>query len=122
MLAFLFDENIPRKVLDAARRHNLSGSIYPLDIVAVGEYNAPPLGTLDPDILKWLEVEGRLLVTRDINSLPNHLADHMLAGGSVPGILEIRSCATVPAIVASLQLIAHAGFVSDFENQIQFIP
>lgn len=122
MLAFLFDENMPRKLFDAALRHNLSDSTYPLDVVAIGDLDAPPLGTLDPAILKWIETEGRLLVTRDIRSMANHLADHLQGGGSVPGILEIRRSATVPAIIESLVLIAHAGLAGEYENQIQFIP
>jgi Domain of unknown function (DUF5615) len=122
MLAFLFDENIPRKIIDAALRHNLSDSTYPLDVVAIGDSDAPSLSTLDPDILKWVEVEGRLLVTRDVRSMANYLVDHLQNGGSVPGILEIRRSVTVPILIETLVLIAHAGLAGDYENQIHFIP
>ncbi len=122
MLAFLFDENVSRKILDAALRHNLSDPIHPLDIVSIGDSDAPSLSTLDPDILKWIEAEGRLLVTRDLRSMANHVNDHLQNGGSAPGILEIRRTATVPAIIESLVLIAHAGLAEEFENQIRFIP
>lgn len=122
MLNFLFDENVPRKVLDAVRRHNSFTPAYPLDAIAVGESWAPPFGTLDPEILKWIEVEGRLLVTRDIRSMPIHLEDHLANGGDVPGILEIRPGTTIPKILDALQLVAHAGLADDFKNRIVFVP
>ncbi|MFK0731876.1 MAG: hypothetical protein ACFKPT_22035 [Gloeotrichia echinulata GP01] len=34
-----------------------------IDILRVGNPNAPPLGTLDPELLRYLEVSQRLLVT-----------------------------------------------------------
>jgi hypothetical protein len=104
------------------RRHNLLGSPYPLDVVAGGEPSAPRYGTLDADILKWVEAEGRILVTRDIRTMPTPLADHIAGGGAVPGILEVRPGTSIPDILDALQLVAHAGKAEDLADQISFIP
>jgi predicted nuclease of predicted toxin-antitoxin system len=122
MLTFLLDENVPRKVLDAIHRHNARSPAYPLDAIAVGGNDAPTYGTRDPELLKWIEDEGRILVTRDILSMPQHLADHLATGGHLPGILEIRLGTTIPELLEALQLIAHAGTTEDFADRIVFVP
>lgn len=47
---FLLDENLPPKLKSAVL--HLQPEI---DILRVGDANAPPLGTLDPEIISYLE-------------------------------------------------------------------
>jgi hypothetical protein len=47
-----------------------------IDILRVGESNTPPLGTLDPDVLGYLQLSQRLLVTDNRASMPAHLSEH----------------------------------------------
>ncbi len=51
---FLLDENLPPKLKLAVQRFNPD-----IDIIRVGEPEAPPLGTLDPELLNYLEVSQR---------------------------------------------------------------
>jgi len=48
---FLLDENLSPRLKVAVLRFNPA-----IDILRVGELDAPPLGTLDPDILRYLEL------------------------------------------------------------------
>lgn len=57
-IRFLLDENLSPKIKFAVLRLNPA-----IDIVRVGDPDAPPLGTLDPELLRYLEVSERLLVT-----------------------------------------------------------
>ncbi|BAZ86846.1 MULTISPECIES: DUF5615 family PIN-like protein [Dolichospermum] len=57
-IRFLLDENLSPKLKFAVLRLNPA-----IDIVRVGDPDAPPLGTLDPELLRYLEVSERLLVT-----------------------------------------------------------
>ncbi|MBD2144252.1 DUF5615 family PIN-like protein [Sphaerospermopsis sp. FACHB-1194] len=57
-IRFLLDENLSPKLKFAVFRLNPA-----IDIVRVGDPDAPPLGTLDPELLRYLEVSQRLLVT-----------------------------------------------------------
>jgi hypothetical protein len=57
-IRFLLDENLSPKLKFAVLRLNPA-----IDIVRVGDPDAPSLGTLDPELLRYLEVFQRLLVT-----------------------------------------------------------
>ena len=57
-LRFLLDENLSAKLKTAIIRR------YPaIDVVRVGDEDAPSLGTLDSDILRYLEATQRTLIT-----------------------------------------------------------
>jgi hypothetical protein len=56
-IRFLLDENRSPLLADAIRRRDLS-----IDVLRVGDVGAPPLHTLDPEVLLHCEREQRLLV------------------------------------------------------------
>lgn len=122
MLQFLLDEDTPGPLADAIDRHNALSLGLPIDAVRVGQFGAPPSGTTDPDNLIWAEAEDRLLVSRDYNTLRQHLADHLAAGRHSPGVLLTRPGRTIPELLNSLELIAHAGHTDDFRDQVRYIP
>lgn len=51
---FLLDENLSPRLSPALWRYNPT-----IDVLRVGDPGAPPLGTLDPDLLVYLEQEQR---------------------------------------------------------------
>jgi hypothetical protein len=121
-LRFLLDESVRGGGLwQAIADHNRSG-IDLLDAVRVGDPSDLPLGAPDPEILLWAEREGRILLTGDRRTMPGHLADHLQAGHTSPGVFVIRPASTLPAIVAFLVLAAHTSTASSWENRIEFIP
>jgi len=63
---FLVDENISPAIADQLWRRQPK-----MKVVKIGDEMAPPKGTLDPDILSWIELHGFSLVTRNRNSSPN---------------------------------------------------
>jgi len=55
-IRYLVDENLSARVVTTIQRH------YPaLDVLRVGDTGAPAFGTLDPDLLRWLETHQRVL-------------------------------------------------------------
>lgn len=65
---FLLDENLSPKLKLAVFRLNPQS-----DILRVGDSGAPAFGTLDPDVLMYLEREQRILLTDNRASMPSHL-------------------------------------------------
>ena len=57
-IRFLLDENLAPLLKSALLRLDPT-----IDVVRVGDADAPPFHTLDPDILAFCEAEQRLLVT-----------------------------------------------------------
>jgi hypothetical protein len=66
-LRYLLDENLSPRVTLTVRRH------YPeIDVLRVGDTGAPAFGTLDPELLNWLDAHQRVLVTDNRSSMPNY--------------------------------------------------
>jgi len=97
---FLLDEHVNRAIQRQLRRLDQT-----IEVLAVGDPNAPPTGASDPDILSWLEEHGCVLVTGNRSTIPVHLANHLAAGRHTSGILWLRPRASIRAIIEELYLI-----------------
>jgi hypothetical protein len=120
-IRFLLDEHLRGPLWHAIQRHNLRGGL-PLDAVRVGDLPELPLGGDDPAILLWAEREQRILVTEDRNTMAGHLADHLRLGRSSPGIFVIALGYRLSQLVNHLELVAHAGDPTDYENCLTYVP
>jgi Domain of unknown function (DUF5615) len=107
-LRYLLDEHLRGPPWRAIQWHNRLGE-FPLDVVRVGDPPDLPLGALDPDMLVWAEREGRVLVSRDRDTLASHLAAHLSAGRHSPGIFLIRRRVSLPELVSFLVEAAYAS-------------
>lgn len=89
-IRFLIDENLPPKLKNAVLRLNPE-----IDILRIGDTDTPPLGTLDPDVLVYLELSQRLLVTDNRSSMPSHLREYWASGGHIWGLVWVRPGTTL---------------------------
>jgi hypothetical protein len=121
-LRFLLDEHLRGGSLwYAIQRHNV-GSGYPIDTVRVGDPPNLPLGSTDATILQWGENEGRILISRDLRTLPGHLAIHLQTGHHSPGLLSIRRGSTITQLLFYLELAAYAADPAAYQDLITYIP
>jgi hypothetical protein len=121
MLRFLLDEHLRGPLWLALVRHNAQGGL-PIDGMRVGDAPDLPLGSADAAILLWAEREGRILLTEDVHTMPGHLARHLQSGRHSPGVLVISTGFSIREVVSYLQLVAHAGTSSDYEDTIVYVP
>lgn len=123
MLRYLLDENLRGIIWQAIQQHNQAPAEYPLDAVRVGDNNAPPLGIQDPDLLEWLAACGRILVSDNRSTMPQHVKNHRLASGDhCPGLFLLRRSARLAEIVSFLVVAAWASDEDDWTNRIVYIP
>jgi len=74
MNGILIDENIFKRYKVAAKLRKLGWTA-----IAIGENGAPPSGTKDPEIVKWANKNGFLIVSRDKGSdLESRFTDRVL--------------------------------------------
>jgi hypothetical protein len=66
-LRFLLDEHVARAIQSQLLRLDAG-----IEVLAVGQPLAPPKGTLDPDILIWIERTGYILLTANRRTIPEH--------------------------------------------------
>ena len=93
-----------------------------IEVLAIGDSEAPAPGTPDPDLLVWLEANGYILVTENRSTMPGHLTAHLAAGRHSAGILWIRPEVSLGAIIRELYLIWLASTAEEFQDQALFIP
>lgn len=116
-MKFLMDEHIPPLYRMQLRRREPS-----LTVWAVGDVGAPTRGTLDPDILRWCETNDFLLITNNRKSMPRHVADHIAAGGHIPGILQLDLDAPIGQAIEDLILLAIASQPGEYRDRFEYIP
>jgi len=120
-LRYLLDENARGVLWHAIVRHNATSS-KPLDVVCVGDLDDLPFGSFDPDILRWAEHEGRVLITLDYQTMPAYLSELLQAGGHLPGMFMIRRRSRIRDPVAWLALAAQSGDDDQWRDQVLYIP
>ncbi|MBD2301920.1 DUF5615 family PIN-like protein [Nostoc sp. FACHB-87] len=116
-IRFLLDENLPPKLKTAVLRFDPT-----IDILRVGEANAPPLGTLDPDILKYLELSERLLITDNRKSMPGHLEKHWSDGGHIWGLVWLRSSGNLSSWAETIYIIWQVTEAEEWIDKLDWIP
>ena len=114
---FLLDENMDRAIQRQLQRLNSE-----IDVRLVGDAEAPPRGTPDPDILMWMEHNDYILVTKNRKTMPKHFIEHLAVGGHVPGVLCVRKSVTMAELINLLYLIWYASDAEEYRDKLVFIP
>lgn len=83
-VTILIDENLSPELRKQLLRHSPDWEVF-----AVGNPDAPPKATLDPDILRWCASHNAVLITNNRKSMPGHLREFEDEGLTMPGILLI---------------------------------
>lgn len=117
-IRFLLDENLSPRLKAALKRLDVQ-----IDVLRVGDKGAPPLRTLDPDILRYLATTQRLLVTDNRSTIPDHLDEHYAAGGSSHwGIVWVRPGISMGQVVDELYMIWSASEAEEWIDRLDWIP
>ena len=83
-MRLIFDEHIAREVAKALRRK------FPaLDAISI--YDTSWRGLPDPPLLETLDREGRTLVSRDVNTIPEFVKSRLAAGLTHGGVIYADS-------------------------------
>ena len=121
LFRYVLDEHLRGQLWQAIQHHN-AGGVNPVDAVRVGDPPDLPLGTTDPQLLLWAEREGRVIVTRDPNTMPGHLNDRLQAGHHSPGVFLLRPRPTLAQVVDYLVVAAYAGDPAAARDRVEYIP
>lgn len=114
---FLLDENLSAKIATGLKRLNPE-----IIITTIGAEDTLPTGTLDPEILEWIEQHNYILITNNRRSMPAHIAAHFAQGRHFPGILLITQEMSIGEIVAELELIWEASQAEEYFDMVGYIP
>jgi pyridoxine/pyridoxamine 5'-phosphate oxidase len=116
-IRYLLDEHVDHAVRDGLRRREPE-----MVVLATGDPGTPDRGTLDPDLLKWCEAEGLLLVTNNRSTMPVHLREHLAAGHHIPGIFMLNPVMSIGETIDELAIIVGASEAEEYADRISFLP
>ena len=114
-LRYLFDNHLS----DLARA--LRQRAPKLTISRVGEPGTPARDATDPDILHWCAANGAVLVTRDISTMPEHVAVARAGGVPVPGVIIANRSMSLGEALELLELIAEVIEPDELRDTVRFL-
>jgi predicted nuclease of predicted toxin-antitoxin system len=77
----------------------------------------PLVGIQDPEVLAIAARERRVLVSHDVNTLPDHLRDFVRTATS-PGIVLVPDKMPIGAAIENILVICEAADASDLQNKV----
>ena len=116
-IKFLLDENLSPRLKITVLRLNPE-----IDILSIGDPNTLPLGTLDPDVLQYLGLSQRLLVTDNRTSMPEHLEKYWQKNQQIWGLFWIRPTTTMGKVAEELITIWETSEAEEWLNVVDWIP
>ncbi len=86
-----------------------------------GAQGVIPDAAPDGAVLRIAADAGRVLVTRDVATMPGHFAD-FIADSESPGVLLIPSTRMIGDVIEGVLEVWLAWSAEDFRNQIRWFP
>jgi hypothetical protein len=91
-----------------------------LDLVRIQDVG---LGGADDDVvLEWAEKNGRILLSHDGRTMPNHVRSRLELGGHIPGVFIVDDLAAIGDCVEDILLVAECSDEGEWEDQIHYLP
>lgn len=73
-------------------------------------------GTADPLVLRMAALEGRILVSHDVGTMPGHFRRFLAEEGRSPGVLLIPQAVTTAEAIEELAMIWAVSEAAEWEN------
>jgi predicted nuclease of predicted toxin-antitoxin system len=80
------------------------------------------LGKDDPRLLEWAESEGRIILTKDVSTLPDFAYERIKERLPMPGVFVLRRRATMAQLIEDLVLIVEASEQEEWANLVTHVP
>lgn len=117
MLKYLLDEHVA-----PAYRKQMIQREPGLTVFIIGDIGVPPRGSPDPELLRWCEENGFVIITNNRSSMPAHLADHLAEGRHMPGIFILNPKMSFGETIEELITLAMASAEDEFRDRITYLP
>jgi hypothetical protein len=76
----------------------------------------------DPELLSWAAVEGRILVSHDLQTMPRFAIARVRSGKSMPGLILVPQELGIGKAVEELTMIALCSGQAEWRDMIAYIP
>jgi len=114
-MRFLADENFDNDILRGVRQ------VAPdFDVIRVQDtemYQAA-----DPVVLAWAAAGNRIVLTRDVSTMPDYAYERIAAGLFMPGMFVVSDRTSIGQIIAELLIIDGASQAAEWQNLVFYLP
>jgi hypothetical protein len=114
-IRFLTDEDFREAIVDGLRRR----------VTGIDMLTAPEAGTLgfgDPDVLAYAAQQGRILLTHDTHTMPDHFTTFLMGGQHSPGVFMIPQLLPIGRAIDAVVLIWAASAPDEWRDQCLRLP
>ena len=115
MIAILTDEDFNARIVRGLFRQAPE-----LNVLTVN--SAGLAGQPDSAVILWAAINGRVLVTHDVNTMIEAALDRVLERQPMAGVVAVPQHLGIGAAIADLALIARCAEPGDLEGQIWYLP
>jgi hypothetical protein len=115
MIRFLADEDFNGRIVRGLFLRNGDLDLVRAQDVGLG-------GAVDDVVLEWSDTNGRLLLTHDGRTMPNHVRNRLASGAHVPGVFIVDDFASIGECVEDLLLVAECSEQSEWRDRIIYLP
>jgi hypothetical protein len=112
---FLADHDLNENIIDGILRREPAIEI--IRCRDVGLSDRP-----DPEILAFAAVQGLLVVSHDLNTMPGFAYERVAGGHSMPGLFMVRQTKPIGPVIEDLVMIWSASEAEDWQDQVRFLP
>lgn len=113
----LLDESLGKAVLLGLRRRSPD-----MDVLRVGEPDAPSFGTKDPPLLDQCERMNRILISIDRKTMPTHAMDHLAQGKHLPGVILLPEGLSMGWYIREILLFWGASEHEEWLDLLNYLP
>jgi hypothetical protein len=79
-------------------------------------------GIPDPEVLCLCAEQGRILVSHDEGSMPQHFREFVLSGNQSPGVLLVAQWTPIAVVIENLVLLWSASSADEWHDRIVWLP
>lgn len=116
-MKFLTDEHIAPALVRGLRR------VLPeVDILELRLTDPFLKGRPDPEVLDYAAQEGRILVTRDVSTVPDYAYARVQRGEAMPGVFIWRRRASLGEVMEDLLLMVRASDAEEWVDRVVYLP
>lgn len=113
-IRYLADENLRRSIVLGVKRREPSVSF-------LGAHEAGTVAKDDLTVLQVATDQGRILVSHDLRTLPEHFRQ-FVACQSSPGVFLIPQYVPLSPAIEELLMLWVASEAEEWQNQVHYLP
>ncbi|HXT37958.1 MAG TPA: DUF5615 family PIN-like protein [Chloroflexota bacterium] len=115
MLRLLADENFDNDLIRGVLRRQAT-----CDIVRVQDVGLT--GADDPSVLAWAAEQGRIVLSHDLATLPDHAYARIGSALPMPGVFAVAAASPIGQVIEDVLILAECSDNAEWDGRVLYLP